>query len=51
MSNLMDGIVTFCDTYERIILISLGVFIFAVLLVLKNKIANILLRLVSKMFF
>lgn len=51
MSNLMDRIVTFCDTYERIILISLGVFIFAVLLVLKNKIANILLSLVSKMFF
>ena len=51
MSNLMDRIVTFCDTYEKTISIFLGVFIFAVLLVLKNKIANILLRLVSKMFF
>ena len=51
MSNLMDRIVTFCDTYERIILISLGVLIFAVLFALKNKIANALLRLASKIFF
>lgn len=51
MSNLMDRIVTFCDTYERVILISLGLFIFALVLVLKNKIANVLLRLVSKIFF
>ena len=51
MSNLMDRIVTFCDTYEKTISILLGVFIFAVLLVLKNKIANVLLSLVSKMLF
>ena len=51
MSEIIDKILSFCDTYERIILISLGVLIFALVLVLKNKIANTLLSLVSKIFF